>query len=238
VNAGCDAALLLLFDIRGDAIAEHDQWHSHEHLPERLAIPGFVRGSRWTAPVGTPRYLVLYEVRDLAVLDSQSYLERLNRPTPWTTKMMACYVGMQRGLCRVVARSGAGLGSTALLVRFTPAAGRTGALHGWLSGRVLPELAQRPGLASALLLEAAQQPAMTREQQIRGRDAAVQSALLVTGYDGGAVAALAQGELRADHFAAHGAVTSGHACSVFHNAITITAPEVAGRGPNLNEGAP
>jgi hypothetical protein len=228
VNAGCDAALLLLFDIRGDAIAEHDQWHTHEHLPERLAIPGFVRGSRWTVPSGTPRYLVLYEVRDLAVLGSQAYLERLNRPTPWTAKMMACYAGMQRGLCRVLARSGAGLGSTALLVRFTPAAGRTGALHDWLAGAVLPQLAVRPGIASAALLEAAQPPAMTREQQIRGRDAAMQSALMVTGYDSLAVAALAQGQLRSDEFAARGAVMAEHACSVFHNAITISDAEVAG----------
>ena len=27
------AAMLLSFDIEADAIAEHDRWHTHEHLP-------------------------------------------------------------------------------------------------------------------------------------------------------------------------------------------------------------
>ena len=38
--------MLLAFDIAADTIAEHDDWHTHEHLPERLAIPGFLRGTR------------------------------------------------------------------------------------------------------------------------------------------------------------------------------------------------
>src|SRR6185369_9370852 len=107
------AALLLLFDIAGDAIAEHDDWHTREHLPERLAIPGFLRGSRWTAAAGTPRYFVMYEVRELATLSSSAYLARLNSPTPWTARMMKSYMGMRRALCSVVASFGAGLGSAA-----------------------------------------------------------------------------------------------------------------------------
>ena len=48
------AAMLLSFDIAEEAQREHDDWHSHEHLPERLAIPGFLRGSRWRALAGAP----------------------------------------------------------------------------------------------------------------------------------------------------------------------------------------
>ena len=40
------AAMLLSFDIAPEAIEEHDRWHTHEHLPERLSIPGFLRGTR------------------------------------------------------------------------------------------------------------------------------------------------------------------------------------------------
>ena len=40
-------AMLLLFDVAADAVDEHDEWHTHEHMPERLAIPGFLRGTRW-----------------------------------------------------------------------------------------------------------------------------------------------------------------------------------------------
>jgi hypothetical protein len=43
------AAMLLTFDIVEEAIPEHDDWHTHEHLPERLSIPGFLRGTRWVS---------------------------------------------------------------------------------------------------------------------------------------------------------------------------------------------
>ena len=54
---GCRrAAMLLSFDIAAEAQLEHDDWHSHEHLPERLAIPGFrarlALDGRW--PAGRP----------------------------------------------------------------------------------------------------------------------------------------------------------------------------------------
>ena len=104
------AAMLLAFDVAAEAIDEHDDWHTHEHLPERLAIPGFLRGTRWVAVQGQPRYLVLYEVERLETLASAPYLERLNQPTPWTSKMMPHYRGMTRGLCSVAASAGAGHG--------------------------------------------------------------------------------------------------------------------------------
>ncbi len=94
-----NAAMLLLFDIAPEAITEHDDWHTHEHFPERLAIPGFLRGSRWIAGNGNPRYFVMYEVMSLETLVSGPYLERLNHPTPWTSKMMKSYAGMRRALC-------------------------------------------------------------------------------------------------------------------------------------------
>jgi hypothetical protein len=232
MNSGRGAAMLLLFDIGADAIDEHDDWHTHEHLPERLAIPGFERGSRWIAQGGPPRYFVMYEVQEIAVLGSAPYLERLNNPTPWTSKMMACYCGMRRALCEVVASCGAGLGSTALLIRFAADAEHGDALHEWLAGEVLPALVKRRGIASARLFATALEAAPTREQQIRGRDAGLQSALLVTGYEGDVVAALAQGDLRSGHFAARGALMADYASGVFRNAITLTARDCVAGDPS------
>ena len=95
------AAMLLQFDVAPEAIPEHDDWHTHEHLPERLSIPGFLRGTRWAAARGAPRYCVVYEVESLATLSSKPYLERLNSPSAWTQKMMPHYRGMSRGFCTV-----------------------------------------------------------------------------------------------------------------------------------------
>lgn len=197
------AAMLLSFDIDAPAVDEHDDWHTHEHLPERLSIPGFLRGTRWRAASDGPGYMVVYEVSDLAVLGSEAYLQRLNHPTPWTSKMMPHYRGMRRGLCAVRGSFGLGDGYAAALVRFRAA--QPDAIHAWLLADVLPALPQHPGLGSAHLLEGAAQAAMTAEQRIRGADAGVDTAIIVTGYDAASVAGLAQGELAADRLAAHGA---------------------------------
>ncbi len=219
------AAMLLLFDIAAAAITEHDDWHTHEHFPERLAIPGFARGSRWIARKGTPRYFVMYEVRNLATLASAPYLERLNKPTPWTSKMMQSYVGMRRALCEVAASFGSGLGCAALLIRFAPDAGRGAVLRGWLAEEVLPRLVGRPGIASARIFTASLTAPMTREQQIRGKDAGLHSMVLVTGYEPDAVAALADNDLGTERFVAHGAAAAGFARGIYQHAFTLTHGE-------------
>lgn len=186
------AAMLLSFDIDAEAIEEHDRWHTHEHFPERLSIPGFRRGTRWVATAGVPRYMVLYEVESVETLASDAYLARLNNPTPWTTKIMPRYRGMTRGLCAVLGSFGYGQGGAAALVRFTAEDSKSAPLHRWLLEEALPTVPQMSGLGSAHLLRGAQAAAMTNEQRIRGADHGVDSALIVTGYDEAAVTAYAQ----------------------------------------------
>ena len=184
------AAMLLFFDIAEAAIAEHDDWHTHEHLPERLSIPGFLRGTRWVAlRIAQPRYFVIYEVADVGVLTSAAYLERLNSPTSWTRKVMPHYRGMTRGFCAVAGRAGLGLGNTALVARFKPAGDPS-----WLR-ELMPRLASRPGLGGCYLFESAVAPPMTREQRIRGADAGVDWVLVATGYDAEAVSSLQHADL-------------------------------------------
>lgn len=132
--------------------------------------------------------MVLYEVQDLATLTSAAYLARLNAPSPWTTRIMACYRGMRRGLCSVLGSFGYGQGGCAALLRFAAPESRTDELHRWLLEEALPPLPRVSGLGSAHLLQGARAAAMTNEQRIRGADRGVESALIVTGYDGAAVA--------------------------------------------------
>jgi hypothetical protein len=182
------AAMLLSFDVLPQAVAEHDHWHTHEHLPERLAIPGFLRGTRWVALRGGPRYCVLYEVASLQTLSSPAYLERLNRPSPWTARMMPHYRGMRRGFCAVSGSFGLGLGHVAMLLRFKPAESAAPKLRRWLMEELLPALPGRPGLGGAHLLEGAAMPVMTTEQRIRGVDAGVDWAVVISGYEQAALA--------------------------------------------------
>ena len=155
------AVMLLSFDVAPEAIVEHDDWHTHEHIPERLTIPGFMRGSRWIAEQGQPRYVVIYEVEGLDILASAAYLERLNNPTAWTTKMMVHYRGMTRGFCTVTDSFGLGLGQTALLIHFKPEPGKETVVLKWLRGEALPRLPSKAGMASVYLFEAALTPQIT-----------------------------------------------------------------------------
>lgn len=199
------AAMLLSFDISSDAVSEHDDWHTHEHLPERLAIPGFLRGSRWIATRGLPRYLVLYEIDALATLTSAAYLERLNNPTEWTAKIMPSYHGMTRGLCSVVGSHGLGVGHLTYLVRFQPRAEAAASVRSWLQDEVLPKLPAKRGVGSAHLLQGTAIAPMTNEQRLRGVDAGVDSALLVMGYEANALAELARDLVGPQHLERRGA---------------------------------
>lgn len=215
------AAMLLLFDVAVDAVDEHDDWHTHEHMPERLAIPGFLRGTRWKRESSGPRYCVIYEVDDLAVLDGPAYRARLDHPTPWTARMMTHYVGMRRTLCRVALADGQGIGAACLVVTFGAAPGRSAELREHLAAEVVPGLSGRRGLAACRLLENALPASMSREQSIRGRDDSVDSALWVTGYDAAALASLAADELSPQRLALCGATAIGH--RVFALAYSLTA---------------
>jgi hypothetical protein len=189
------AAMLLAFDVFQEAIPEHDDWHTHEHLPERLSIPGFVRGTRWVALRGQPRYFVMYEVAQLAVLTSEAYLDRLNNPSPWTSKMMPHYRGMTRGFCSVAGSFGLGIGHLSRLLRFKPEAEAEPSLRKWLLEDTLPRLCSMSGIGSVHLLEGTLTPAMTNEQRIRGADAGVDWALLLTGYSQDALATPMQADV-------------------------------------------
>ena len=219
-----EGAMTLWFDIASAASVEHDHWHTHEHLNERLSIPGFRRGTRWAAEDGSARYFVLYEVADLAVLESAAYLARLNDPSPWTGRMMPHYSGMTRALCRVVASRGAGLAQGVLTLKFSAAPGRAVALDNWIAGTLLPALAGKAGISGAHLLESALAPTMTREQQIRGHDQSVDHVLLVTAYATDALGELANAELRDDALLAQG-MAAGFETRAFRVATSLTSAE-------------
>ncbi|OGB91286.1 MAG: hypothetical protein A3G35_09735 [candidate division NC10 bacterium RIFCSPLOWO2_12_FULL_66_18] len=72
--------LLFMADIDAKREDEFNRWYEEEHVPERLAIPGFLRACRYKAVVGAPRYLALYEVVSPDVFSSAEYLRYLKGP--------------------------------------------------------------------------------------------------------------------------------------------------------------
>lgn len=99
--------------------AEFEEWFQHEHLAERIAVPGFLLGRRYEALSGQPRYFNFYLTQSADVLKSAAYLERLDHPTPMTRKIMSgIFKDMIRTVCHRTLRLGTMRGAAAVAVRF------------------------------------------------------------------------------------------------------------------------
>ncbi|OFZ96431.1 MAG: hypothetical protein A3H35_03610 [Betaproteobacteria bacterium RIFCSPLOWO2_02_FULL_62_17] len=112
--------LLLWNDIDPAVDAEYKRWHSREHVPERVTVPGILAGRRYArTDEGTQRYLSVYELESTAVLASKAYLALMEEPTPWSRRMRPHFRNLSRVACRRGASAGAGLGAGLLALRIT-----------------------------------------------------------------------------------------------------------------------
>ncbi|WP_028135466.1 hypothetical protein [Bradyrhizobium japonicum] len=221
------AAVAMWWSVRADQRAEFGDWHSHEHFPERMDIPGFRRGSRWTSTTDAEGFFVLYELAEYEVLTSKGYLDRLNAPTPWSAKMMPHHLGMIRSQCRVIESFGGGVAASLATIRLSPQAGREADLQAQLAN-MLGTLAQKPGLTGVHLLrtDTPRTSAPTAEQQIRGRDGTADWIVLLSGYDADAVEAVIAGPLSPGSLGALGA-QNNPTIGCYRLAFTMTPQDVA-----------
>ncbi len=144
-------AVCIWHDLTPEATDEFYQWHNREHMPERVGIPGFLRGRRYIAVAGAPTYFNLYEAETAEVLGGKAYLDRLNAPTDWTRRVVPAFRRVSRSICRVVYSEGVGQGGFMLTQRFELAAGdRAGTLE-TMRQRLLPPLTERKGIAGVHL---------------------------------------------------------------------------------------
>jgi hypothetical protein len=67
---------------------EFNAWYDTEHIPERLAVPGFETGVRFVCIAGHPRYLAMYDLAKPEVLESPEYLRVAHQNfSPWTRRV-------------------------------------------------------------------------------------------------------------------------------------------------------
>jgi len=140
-------------DVAPGGDAEFDHWHLREHIPERVAVPGFLRARRYVTLGGPPKYFYFYETESLDTLQSPAYLARLGDPTPWTRRTMPLVRNNKRTACRVIVSQGGGLGGAIATLQLGPRAGHEEELRSWLIATALPTAAERPGVVAVHLLE-------------------------------------------------------------------------------------
>jgi hypothetical protein len=69
---------------------EFNDWYDTEHIPERQAVPGFETALRFVCLDGHPRYLAMYDLTSLDVLDSEAYRAVSGENfSPWTKRVTA-----------------------------------------------------------------------------------------------------------------------------------------------------
>lgn len=146
MSAPSAGAFLALWNGIADAglQAEYETWHTFEHVPERVGMPGFVAARRYraaaAAPGQPPHYFTLYWLAAADALRTPQYQDLLERPTPWSARMR----GQLRDFLRVPCALGGshGVSSAAQLV----------ALH--LAGDAARFAAMAPALLQRLVDEA------------------------------------------------------------------------------------
>lgn len=85
---------------------EFNVWYDEEHIPQRLALPGFGRALRYREVKGERRYLAVYEIDDMAVLATPAYQRLKQDPGERTARMLASVGGFTRYLCDHVSTIG------------------------------------------------------------------------------------------------------------------------------------
>ena len=149
-----DAAVLIWNDVAPEGRVEFYDWHDKEHIPERLALPGFRRGRRLRKAGHSPEWLTIYEAADVSALVSPEYLARLNAPTPATVAALEHFRNTARAVCRVVHSVGSSTGGYVLAMRLSVDAAQAEAMCRDLRESGFPRAMARTGVVACHLLAA------------------------------------------------------------------------------------
>jgi hypothetical protein len=98
--------------------AEYSAWHLREHVPERVAAPGFCGARRYHAPGHAVHpWFTLYDVDGLEAFETAEYRDLLAHPTPWSASMRPDFLNFLRVPCGEVAAAGWGIGGALAVLR-------------------------------------------------------------------------------------------------------------------------
>jgi hypothetical protein len=180
-----------------DAEDEFVRWHVEEHIPERVGLPGFLRGRRYVALDGHPKYFNFYETEAVSDLSSPVYRARLDAPSEWTTRVVSRFRDTSRTICAVAASIGRGEGAFVEALRLDTLLDPAEFRERFRSEILVPAL-RETGVTGAHLLEGQSLPVAgpSAENRLRGGPDAVASwVVLVEAVGADVVHALRRGAL-------------------------------------------
>ena len=163
-------AVAIWHDIAPEGRDAFYAWHGQEHMPERVGIPGFLRGRRYIGIDARVEFFNLYEAASIEVLQGNDYADRVNHPTPWTLATVQHFRSVSRSICRVGGTFGQAQGGLLATLRYDVSAENAEAHLASLHRQFLPALAGEADVAGAHVLVADEQSSSqpNAEQRARG----------------------------------------------------------------------
>jgi len=124
----------------------HD-WYESEHIPARMALPGFASATRYKAVEGSPDYLACYFLDDLDVLETPEYQRLKADPSERTARMLGAVSGFTRYTCTEISDTGQAQRDAELLmvVAFSVPEDAAAEFDDWYDTEHVPLLMQAPG---------------------------------------------------------------------------------------------
>jgi hypothetical protein len=116
--------LLVMHDIPTELDGAMNHWYHHEHIAERLAVPGMVSARRYQAIESRPAYMIVYKCESIDTLLSDEYRRVLDNPTETTRKILPRMENVIRAVCRETWSVGSHVGATAVVVQCKAVEGR------------------------------------------------------------------------------------------------------------------
>lgn len=141
----------------------YERWHGGHHVPQRLTVPGILRATRYQAAGGhSPDYLTVYDLADIAVLDSPEYRLLAEQPDAVTQAMRPFLRNPLRLACHALAGADCPHGGSLVMLRMADTS--AGRVAEWLEaekppkirlGRTAPDAGVHPIMGQAAMSEEA-----------------------------------------------------------------------------------
>lgn len=141
----------------------YERWHGGHHVPQRFTVPGILRATRYQAVGGgSPDYLTVYDLADIAVLDSPEYRGLAERPDAATKAMRPHLRNPLRLACHALAGADCPHGDFLVMLRIADAS--TARAAEWLAaekpttvrlGRTAPDAGGHPIMGHVAVAEEA-----------------------------------------------------------------------------------
>lgn len=145
--------LIAAMDFSPVAEDEFHDWYDTEHVPERLAVPGFINAQRWIGTTNPKHSVALYDLDNVGVLHSPPYAAvGGDNGSPWTKRVTGA-VNMLMRMEAEQLRPGDALApddaAAILLISMNVAPEHEAEFNDWYNQEHLDALAGVPGVLRA-----------------------------------------------------------------------------------------